>query len=157
VSVSIPDRHMMRRLTHACYCKWSILGKEWGRGKYSLGSLYVPSYIMYRVDLRNRSKSQVSHTVQTCLVRPCVHHRLNHYLRNLDFTTPPKLSDPSIVTAIEIPGDIPIFSTGACCIDETTAYVISGQVNDEAWVSRQGEFLSSQLYEYLGRRGSIHV
>ncbi|KAF2261136.1 hypothetical protein CC78DRAFT_619630 [Lojkania enalia] len=73
----------------------------------------------------------------------------NHYLRIADFTSARNLSDRSILSAKDIPGNITIFQNGAFWADSRKVYVAGGDVNDEPWLSRQGQFLPSN-FTYVG-------
>ncbi|KAF2017788.1 hypothetical protein BU24DRAFT_420844 [Aaosphaeria arxii CBS 175.79] len=52
------------------------------------------------------------------------------------------------MTAKDIPGNITLFQHGAFWVDKQSAYVVGGAVNDEAWLSRDGQFLPSNFSTY---------
>ncbi|KAF2116890.1 hypothetical protein BDV96DRAFT_37681 [Lophiotrema nucula] len=62
----------------------------------------------------------------------------NHYLRIADFTKARDLSDSSILSAKDIPGNITIYQQGAFWVDEKNVYVVGESANDEPWLSRHG-------------------
>ena len=74
----------------------------------------------------------------------------DHWLRIVDFNTARDLSDRSILTVRDMPGNITIFQRGAFWVDSKGAYVVGGDVNDEPWVSREGEWLQSNFSAYKG-------
>jgi hypothetical protein len=147
VSVSTPE-HMRGSLLVLVF----VGGQSWVKNGTEVstlqGSSYIHSYIASNSDPIPNHQS-VS-TLYTYTVQTVDHYLPDHYLRVVDFTTSRKLSDPSIMTTIDIPSDVPIFMMGAFWVDGNTAYVVSGQVNDEPWLSRQGEFLPSNYTKGLG-------
>jgi hypothetical protein len=58
------------------------------------------------------------------------------------------------MTADDIPGNIPIFMTGAFWADAGKLYVVGGCVNDEPWLARDGEFLPSNYSDFTA--GTIY-
>lgn len=75
---------------------------------------------------------------------------LNNYLRIVDFTSPRSLSDRSIMTAKEVPGNITVFQYGAFWVDSKRAYIAGGVVQDEPWLSRDGKFLTTNYTSITG-------
>ncbi|KAF2635842.1 hypothetical protein P280DRAFT_484220 [Massarina eburnea CBS 473.64] len=77
---------------------------------------------------------------------------VNHYLRIADFTQPLNLSDPTLLTYKDIPTSITIFQDGAFWASQTSnkLYIVGGLVSDEAWITRQGDFVNVVPSFYKG-------
>lgn len=75
---------------------------------------------------------------------------LNHYLRVADFTSPRSLSDRTIMSIKDVPGDVTVFQYGAFWVDSKQVYIAGGQVMDEPWLSRDGKFLQTNYTSYTG-------
>ena len=79
-----------------------------------------------------------------------VNIEVDHYLRIVDFTSPRNLSDRSILSVKEVPGNITVFQFGAFWVDSKRAYIAGGQMQDEPWLSREGKFLPTNYTSATG-------
>jgi hypothetical protein len=80
-----------------------------------------------------------------------VYDNCNHYLRIVDFTKPIDLSDV-IMTADEIPFDIPITTYGAFWGDQERLYVLGGEYQGSPYFTENGTLLITDwpIVDYTG-------